>query len=610
MTRTLTTLMMISLLALSPAKARQAADSVTKRLEAEMYRYYSSDSTEKFRKATDELKEICLAAGNEHLFYKTWGNQAIYYFNRVNRKEGLAMAETMLKHAQQHQHKFGLYTSTYVTGTIMSTLHNMKEARKNFIQAIDYQHRFFPDESAAAPYLALARLAHNEKRYEEEIEYAEKALAEPAVSLTHQVMAGSHKCIGYAELDMVEEFYDAYNQREKAKQLYGHDDNLGFFVEVYKYTLSGQYDKALTTIQDFPTAGLPSQLEMRSKIYFRQGNYKAAYLAQVRYKALLDSINNEEIQRQANEYAQEIQLSQARMEAHQQAVRSQHILYAAAATVAVVIAFMLAIILWRRRQQMGQLQALNDQLQSVNRQLKVSEQAEHEARTAAEKALQVKRHFLNNISHEMRTPLNSIAGFAEVLTMPGLELPQEEKADLNHRIQENTTMLTSIIDRMLELSYYDSLTKLDTTQEVYVNALCHQLTERHREQATASVALSFTSALPDDYSITTNEPALTRLIDNLLDNALRFTLKGKVNLHAAPSTTDGLTVFSVTDTGPGIPRERRDQLFSPFAETDHQVQTVGVGLSICHTICQLLGGNISLDESYTHGTRIVFTIGG
>ena len=152
-------------------------------LEKEMYRYYSSNAIDSFMLITDQA-----GPSQERLFYKAWSNQAIYSFNRVNRTRGLELAHQIHDYAYQHDSKFGLYTSTYALATMSSSLRHFVQAEHEFTEAINYQHRFFPDESAAAPYLGLAKIYVNTEKPEKVLDcYASHTTMTNTAAMTSTV---------------------------------------------------------------------------------------------------------------------------------------------------------------------------------------------------------------------------------------------------------------------------------------------------------------------------------------------------------------------------------------------------------------------------------------
>ena len=134
----------------------------------------------------------------------------------MNRTRGLELAHQIHDYAYQHDSKFGLYTSTYALATMSSSLRHFAQAEHEFTEAINYQHRFFPDESAAAPYLGMAKIYVNMKKPEKVLDCARKALEEPNVIIQHRMSAWTYICIAYYhEPYSREDFNRAYAEREK-----------------------------------------------------------------------------------------------------------------------------------------------------------------------------------------------------------------------------------------------------------------------------------------------------------------------------------------------------------------------------------------------------------
>ncbi len=276
-----------------------------------------------------------------------------------------------------------------------------------------------------------------------------------------------------------------------------------------------------------------------------------------------------------------------------------HTYVAAGSALAALTIISMFFFLYRRKQQM-------EQLESINTQLRTSKQTEAKARQQAEMALTTKRLFLNNISHEMRTPLNAIFGFTQILTMPGMDVSDEEKAELSRYINENTQLLTNIVDKMIYLSHYQCLEELDMEDSVPINAFC-QARMTIIPQRPEQLKLVFNSELPDNFEIITNMKAMERLLDYLLDNAGKFTLHGSITLSLS-RTKENRLIISITDTGPGIPPDAQDTVFDLFTDTDNAVKATGMGLCTCRNICRLMGGTISVDKNYTDGCRIIVNI--
>ena len=340
-----------------------AGDDRIAQLEKEMYRYYSTTAIDSFMLITDQLIEACREAGpsQERLFYKAWSNQAIYSFNKVNRTRGLELAHQIHDYAYQHDSKFGLYTSTYALATMSSGLRHFAQAEHEFTEAINYQHRFFPDESAAAPYLGMAKIYVNLDKPEKVLDCARKALAEPNVIMQHRLTAWTYICIAYNNDQYSrEDFNRAYAEREKLKRDNGHDDSFGPVVNFYHAMKNGRYAEALDIATNIK--GGSDRLQFMAKAYARLGDYRQAYLYQLRRMKFRDSINTAEVQQMSYEYAAQIDVTRAENEAKDLRLSKLDLQIQAALAIALITLAFFVFYYFRRRKQMQELRHAYNQL--------------------------------------------------------------------------------------------------------------------------------------------------------------------------------------------------------------------------------------------------------
>ena len=264
-----------------------------------MYQLYNKGDEAAFIDVTNRLKVTAQKAGDERTFYKAWANQALYFANHQQRNRGQLTAKDMQQYALTHDHKYGIYTGTHVMGTIQSMMGDYQEGAQNFRKAIDYLHEHFPNESAAASWIELARIGLSNRNSQQACRDAEQALKEPNISAMHRLNAWSVICLSkvdtvfYHVRDAAEykkEFDYVYGEREKAKKAYGRDDVNGSIIAVWRKINDHQYDEALALCEK-----LSSPLfrhDMRSLIHKRKGDYERAYYEHMRYSEMRDSINS------------------------------------------------------------------------------------------------------------------------------------------------------------------------------------------------------------------------------------------------------------------------------------------------------------------------------
>lgn len=223
-----------------------------------------------------------------------------------------------------------------------------------------------------------------------------------------------------------------------------------------------------------------------------------------------------------------------------------------------------------------------------------------------EEAKQMKDSFIKNMSHEIRTPLNQIFGFVQLLTDPNIQLSDEEKRQYNDIISDQTTYMTRLINKFLELSEYESSDEPLPFETVSINETL-SIVQSTVPQPQAGVELTFSNKSGKD-TIETNGKGLTRILQCLVGNAVKFTPTGNISVECI-TNAEGETVFTVTDTGKGIPEGDEERIFDRFYKVDSFVPGAGLGLSLVREIANRMDATVSLDRTYSSpGSRFTVTI--
>lgn len=221
----------------------------------------------------------------------------------------------------------------------------------------------------------------------------------------------------------------------------------------------------------------------------------------------------------------------------------------------------------------------------------------------AQESDRLKTAFIRNISHEVRTPLNAINGFSQLLCSSDFELSQEERQDMKDRISKSAETLTDIFSEVLEMSEGESL---HSRSDVDVNTLCREMIKEQKKVNEKGLDIRYASSLPDDFKVHTNEPNVRLILHHLLNNAVKFTEKGGVTLKC--EVIGQQLVMSVADTGIGIEPDNRERIFDNFVKLDDYADGVGLGLPLSRRLARLLGGDVTYDYGYTGGARFLFTL--
>lgn len=234
--------------------------------------------------------------------------------------------------------------------------------------------------------------------------------------------------------------------------------------------------------------------------------------------------------------------------------------------------------------------------------LKETERKLIAARDKAEELDRLKSAFLANMSHEIRTPLNAIVGFSSLLT---------ETEDMKDRkqymaiVQENTELLLQLISDILDLSKMESGAFEFVKSDTDVNLLCSEIIRSLRMKVPAGVELVFEECLPGCH-VWADKNRLNQVISNFINNALKFTFSGSITLGYYRQT-DGYLRFYVRDTGMGIPKNKIKTVFDRFVKLNSFVHSTGLGLSICKSLVEQMGGTIGVESEEGEGSCFWFT---
>ena len=236
--------------------------------------------------------------------------------------------------------------------------------------------------------------------------------------------------------------------------------------------------------------------------------------------------------------------------------------------------------------------------------LEVSEGALREAKDRAEESSRLKSAFLANMSHEIRTPLNAIVGFSDVLSAGGAS--EEEQRGYFEIIRTNSDLLLRLINDILDVSRLEADRVILSLESCNVVQICQQVVASVA-QARRSTNQFLFECEREVVEMRTDVQRLQQVVINLLSNADKFTKEGTITLKLELDTARNVAVFSVTDTGCGIPLDKQKRVFERFEKLNEYVQGTGLGLSICKLTVEKWGGEIWIDPAYTNGARFMFT---
>ena len=290
--------------------------------------------------------------------------------------------------------------------------------------------------------------------------------------------------------------------------------------------------------------------------------------------------------------------------AEQRAELSQQRLFTVGIVTLILIIFFLIYTIQRRRA----YRALN----ATNRQLML-------ANERAEESSRMKTEFIQKISHEVRTPLNLLSGYSQVLGNMDIEIDEEELQDICEKIVQNSERITSMVDKFIDLSMVYSNTGIECQDTVSPAKVAEQAVEMSEIRKTAHLDFEIqVSPEAEALRFVVNQKMAVKALYLLLDNAIKFThplvLEGRKDRRSKAHVTlrigadsDQVT-FVVEDTGIGVPSEQAEHIFDEFVQLNKYSEGTGIGLSIARSLVRRMNGDITLDTTYTDGARFVMSL--
>jgi signal transduction histidine kinase len=227
-----------------------------------------------------------------------------------------------------------------------------------------------------------------------------------------------------------------------------------------------------------------------------------------------------------------------------------------------------------------------------------------EAKEKAEAADRLKTAFLANMSHEIRTPLNAIVGFSSLLTEAG---SKEEKQEYLKVVEDNNERLLRLISDILDLSRIETDKYAFHYEEVDINVLCDDVIASMRFRLQPGVRIIFKPSMLPRCLIISDCNRLQQVISNFISNAIKFTSKGFIEVGYDKPDKEHIRVY-VKDTGIGIAKAECERIFDRFVKLNVFKQGSGLGLSICKSIIEQMGGTIGVNSELEKGSSFWFVL--
>ncbi len=538
-----------------------------------MHHAFNSGDSAKFFPAIAKLEDYLLKKNDLHNYYTQRCNEIVFNMNRQKIFDAYKQARQLSKELREKKIDKERYMALNMLGHINRYCGNKEEAKKNWAQALKLMEEEGYYSNMPPIYMNIVNISINDSHTESDSllniakTIAQKYAPERVFDIETRQTASYYN---RGDIERFLEGYKAYKEGEKA----GNSSVYGRTMEIYYQSAIGHVDQAIEMAQSEGSEGS----EAIPLIFERAGRWQEAYEALKKEYVQSDSISNVVLANSMQGISEEIQLYDTQRHAYR-------IKMGALIGIVVLLSLLimtLAYIVHSRRKHLKELE---------------------KAYQHAMEADKLKAALIQNVSHEIRTPLNIINGFSQVIINPDIVQSTEERRSISKMMQTSTRQITGLLDGIIRLSLLDSTDKTNKDDTINLNETLRRLLKEQEEYVSEDTTLNFVSTLPDSYNIKTNKDTFCRIVDALLNNAVKYTEHGSITLKA--SKTDTMHLIIVEDTGCGIPASEAERIFERFVKLDDFKEGIGLGLSLSHKLAEQLNGSISLDISYTGGARFI-----
>ena len=547
-------------------------------LRDSMLHAFNDGDSARFFRHVKNLQNYLLEKNDLHAYYTQRCNEIVFLLNRQSVIEAYKLATTLSQELLQRKLDKEMYMAYNMMGHIYNYSGNLENAKECFWEVIHRLEKSGYQESMPAIYINLVNVEMSLNNTDEAMKLIDKA-AEIADSPQRLFDIETRRTLLYYSLGDMEKFNEGYLAYKEGKAK-GLSSVHGRELEVYYTAGQGRIDEAINmALKDLaPTEGYEAII----KIYERAGLWQKAYEYLKLEDKASDSINTIILSNSMQGIQNEMKVHEASRKA------SRYFIFGLLATIVLLILLLLAMsyIYNSRRRHMKQLErAYQHALESDK----------------------MKAAFIQNISHEIRTPLNIINGYAQVLSSPDFDLSASERKDIAQTMMKNTNDITSLVNETLELSSTETGVIAEKKDKVQLHRLIGDEMHKFQKQTGNKLQMNYHSSLASDYELMTSEVLLRRIINTLIDNAIKNTPEGSITVST--SVANEVLTINIEDTGTGIPEGEEEHIFERFVKLDDFKKGLGLGLPLCRALCRRLEGNVVLDKSYPGpGARFVVTL--
>ena len=552
-------------------------DEVYLALRDSMHYAFNTGDSAHFFTAVTKLEDYLLSKDDLHNYYTQRCNEIIFMMNHQKIFEAYKAAQQLSKELREKGLDKEMYMAINMMGHINRYCGNYDAAKKAFREVIALMEKYGYYESMPPIYMNIVNIEMGDNA-NEALEMLNKALEIAKEYSPDRVFdIESRRLVSYYNLGDYENFQKGYKKyREGIEQ--GLSSVNGKTIEIYYQASLGNTEEAIEM----------ARREMGDKgddiitnLYKNAGRWEEAYESQRKEMAIHDSINSIILSNSMQGIEDELRLYEMERESAKARIIGMSV---AIGLLLLLIAALFYIVFIRRRHMIQLQRAYQHALESDN----------------------MKTAFIRNINHEVRTPLNIISGFAQVIADTNMDLSLEERQNISQMVLKNTDLITYQFDEMIELSVNENSGEADNMEMTDILDLLKPIVEDCSSKVPEGVALKLENKLPAAFATPVNKRMVIRMVSILIDNAIKNTTEGSIVLRS--EANDSHLTISVEDTGCGIAPEKADSIFERFVKLDTFKEGLGLGLTLCRMLARRLGGDVTLDTTYGPGARFVITL--
>lgn len=594
-------LMAVSLSAVTAhAEEPQVMETEVIRLQQKLLDHFESEDTAYYFSVCDNLLKKLQNSPYTKAYYSVLTNKILFALNHHETGKALDMAQQLRREALLKSSSHGTYCSLFIIASILFKGNNLDLATQYFVEAANYARLNFNDGSSISCYLQIANMLI-EKNPSEAHTWVVKAFNEPLASPYAKSCCLAMECLIAFHLNDTTKFRSNYQHFQQLRAS-NPAECCHFFDKELKVALA--YFKGNLSLAITRADSLPDHLrgqEMKALIEERSGHFRQALAIRQEADHLRDSVA---YNTQHDDIAEIVALlNYGRLQNERNAVsqKNRFDVINGVVLVALLIVILLVVAIIRRRKTISLLKMKNEVLEKAH-------QLAIETQRSAVKSMNVKTEFIQNMKNEMGTPLNSIAGFSQVLADASFDIGKEERQEISSLIHRNTADTIALVDTLVMLSTLNDVDSLPKDDDVDCNATCRKVMDANRERLEKGVELTFVTNAAEGETFKSNARQVEGVLTRLVTNAEKFTTSGHITLSCDCRSEEGKVIFAVEDTGRVIPSKLKDAIFQRLSTENKVNGGSGLALSLCRTICTLLGGDIYLDVDYTAGSRFVVSL--